>query len=201
MLLDDGDFRSAPPRSRTSSTGFVDRCLRPASQGDESREGIKPSHAVLQTAFLVRESAQKERAGTARRLVGESNPSHPMDSGAATPVASRGKLQAGPKAAPSKMKRGDVRGSNPSPWIHIPPSSQTSNVTMTSIRVAGGLPWSRTTFFRSSGGRYYSTSSQPLAPEPLPGIEPDPPAYGAGARPSSHEGTQAPAEGIEPSSS
>src|SRR5207248_10767877 len=73
---------------------------------------------------------------------------------------------------------------------------------------AGGLPWSRTTFFRSSGGRYYSTSSQPvpsagLAPgiarlkgraslllddegsEPSPGIEPDPPAYGAGARPSS----------------
>ncbi len=90
---------------------------------------------------------------------------------------------------------------------------------------AGGLPWSRTTFFRSSGGRYYSTSSQPLSalggtctrhralerraswllddegPEPSPGIEPDPPAYGAGARPSSRKGTQAPAEGIEPPSS
>jgi hypothetical protein len=66
-----------PARSRTSTTGFVDRCLHPAGQGDsappgtrtrigslrrrvlvhrargaESREGIKPSHAVLQTALL-----------------------------------------------------------------------------------------------------------------------------------------------------
>ena len=32
------------------------------------------------------------KGGKARRLVGESNPSHPMDSGAATPVASRGEV-------------------------------------------------------------------------------------------------------------
>ena len=41
-------------------------------------------------------------------------------------------------AAPSNMRRGDVRESNPSPWIHIPPSSQTSNVT---INGAGVRRW------------------------------------------------------------
>lgn len=66
---------------------------------------------------------------------------------------------------------GDVRGSNPPRWIHIPPQSQTSNVTMRGAARTGGLPWSRTTFFRSSGGRYYSTGSQPVPSAGLaPGI-------------------------------
>src|SRR5262249_40038577 len=60
-------------------------------------------------------------------------------------------------------ERGDVRGSNPPPSVHSRPSSQTSNVTMS------GLSWARTTFFRSSAGRYHSTSSQPVGAWVFPG--------------------------------
>lgn len=219
---------------------------------EAGREGIEPSLRVLEaqlvTMTLRPRRATKERRGApewaapiksghlgsnqnvllaafARRLVGESNPSHPMDSGAATPVASRGEIARGPKTAPSRTSgvtygdRTRLRGFT----FHPRPRRVTSPSMAQAC--AGGLPWSRTTFFRSSGGRYYSTSSQPLSalggtctrhralerraswllddegPEPSPGIEPDPPAYGAGARPSSRKGTQAPAEGIEPPSS
>ena len=47
-------------------------------------------------------------------------------------------IASGPKAALSNTNQGDVRGSNPPPWIHIPPSSQTSNVT---INGAGVRRW------------------------------------------------------------
>ncbi len=126
------------------------------------REGIEPSLRVLE-AQLVTMTLRPRRARFARRLVGESNPSHPMDSGAATPVASRGENAGGPKAAPSRTNgvtygdRTRLRGFT----FHPRPRRVTSPSMAQAC--AGGLPWSRTTFFRSSGGRYYSTSSQPLS--------------------------------------
>ena len=78
-----------PARSRTPTTGFVNQCLLPARQGEsappgtrtrndslrrrvlvhrargaESREGIKPSHAVLQTTLL---SENRLGAGSGNR--------------------------------------------------------------------------------------------------------------------------------------
>src|SRR5262249_52460913 len=116
-----------------------------------------------------------------------------------------------------------VRESNPPPWIHIPPSSQTSNVT---INGAGARRWAaveshhvlplfrRTLLLnqlaaRTLGGtctrhraleRRASLLLDDEGSEPSPGIEPDPPAYGAGARPSSRKGARLQRKGSSPSS-
>lgn len=78
-------------------------------------------------------------------------------------------------------QRGGGRESNPPPQGHDLPSSPSTATT-------SGSPWSRTTFSRASAERYHWTSSRPAPPEPSPGIEPEPPAYEAGARPSSSQG-------------
>ena len=73
-------------RSALASPGCKPDTLPLSYDPAAGREGIEPSLRVLE-ARLVTMTLRP----VALRLVGESNPSHPMDSGAATPVASRGK--------------------------------------------------------------------------------------------------------------
>ena len=56
--------------------------------GTAGGEGIEPSLRVLEARPVT--MTLRPMTATTKRPVGESNPSHPMDSGAATPVASRG---------------------------------------------------------------------------------------------------------------
>ena len=68
----------------------------------------------------------------------------------------------GPKATPGNVggvtygDRTRLRG-----FTFHPRPRRVTSPSMAQARCAGGLPWSRTTFFRISSGRYYSTSSQP----------------------------------------
>jgi hypothetical protein len=124
----------------------------------------------------------------AERLVRELNPSHSIDSGAATPVASRGMISCVPGRARTCMIR--FRKPAPLPFGHedergvtygnrtrlrrftADPHPRRATSPCCCVRGRrGGLSWTRTTFFRASTGRYHSTSSQPLV---LPaGFEPD----------------------------
>jgi hypothetical protein len=102
------------------------------------------------------------------RLVGESNPSHSMDSGAATPVASRG-------------SGCDGWESNPPPRVHGAPSSQTS--TVTTIHIVGRRGLAPRSPALQAGAITRLAHDPRFAPEPSSGIEPEPPAYETGARP------------------
>jgi hypothetical protein len=68
-LLDDRDNqKSAPPGTRTRICSLRRRVLVHRASGAESREGIKPSRAVLQTALLSENRLEHESGQ------GESNP-------------------------------------------------------------------------------------------------------------------------------
>ena len=98
-----------------------------------------------------------DSAACSKRPVGESNPSHTVDGGIATPVASRA--------------HGVTDGDR------------------TRLRRFTACP------------RRQTSTATTKRREPSPGVEPDLPAYGAGARPHEPRGhAAAPAEGIEPSS-
>jgi len=64
----------------------------------------------------------------------------------------------------------------------------------------GDQPWNRTTFSRTSAERYDHTSSL-VGMEPMPGVEPGPPAYGAGVLPATLHRRLVQARGFEPRSS
>lgn len=123
--------------------------ILPLKYDPAGREGIEPSLRVLEArpvTMTLRPKNGDSLAAFAERLVRELNPSHSVDSGAATPVASRGIILRVPgrtrtcivrfrKPTPlpfghEDRRGGDVRESNPSPSVHSRPSSQTSNVTV-----------------------------------------------------------------------
>ena len=96
------------------------------------------------------------------RLVGESKPSHSMDSGAATPVASRGRSSTNRVADGNRTRLRTFTEC---------PRRQTSTATRSSLR---GSSWARTTFSWVSARRYHSTSSRPMHHRSVPpaGVEP-----------------------------
>src|SRR5882757_9810103 len=79
-----GETRTRVARVQTGHSPFE---LRSRGRPGRNRT-FSPSFG----GSLVTMTLRPRRARFARRLVGESNPSHPMDSGAATPVASRGEI-------------------------------------------------------------------------------------------------------------
>jgi hypothetical protein len=206
-----------PARLELASPGCRPGTL-PLSYDPASREGIEPSLRVLE----ARPVTMTLRPMNAWRLVGESNPSHSMDSGAATPVASRGSRVTGGNRTHLHAFTARPRPRRvPSHRIHFvgrrglaprSPALQAGAITRLAhdprFAPLGGnrrrrrAAWAGShaaTPRRSFEGRASSPLDDSGRRSPRPGSNRSLPLTRRVLVLSSYEGTRAPAEGIEPS--